>query len=88
MKSLSTLIVVRIFTTDEDLSMMKENCSHHVPHKHELISCLGVGGRWVTSRCDLQVIIIETSHDPVIYDVIIPPYTNNVNCATLIGQSQ
>lgn len=26
-----------------------------LPHKHELISVLGVGGHWVTSHQDLQV---------------------------------
>ena len=32
-----------------------------LPLKHELISCLSVGGRWITSQSNLQVSIILLS---------------------------
>ncbi|XP_066991034.1 quinone oxidoreductase-like protein 1 [Anabrus simplex] len=35
-----------------------DNKSHHVqfvPSKHDIISCLSVGGRWVTSKANLQL---------------------------------
>lgn len=44
-----------MFTNEEDKDMMGERLKHSVPHKHEIISCLGFAGKWITSQADLQV---------------------------------
>lgn len=41
---------VRLQEEEESLEEMKL-----LPHKHDIISVLGVGGHWVTSHKDLQV---------------------------------
>lgn len=41
-----------------------------LPHKHDIISVLGVGGHWVTSHKDLQVSHIV--NDRMKYSVLIP----------------
>ncbi|XP_052830149.1 quinone oxidoreductase-like protein 1 [Octopus bimaculoides] len=46
---------VRMFTETDDIIFTKENFSRPVPHKYDLISCLGSFGRWVTSQPDLQL---------------------------------
>ncbi|EEC14124.1 quinone oxidoreductase, putative [Ixodes scapularis] len=33
----------------------EETYSHPVPSKHDIVSCLAVGGRWITSKSDLQL---------------------------------
>jgi hypothetical protein len=32
-----------------------QNSLNMFPSKHDIISCLAVGGRWVTSKANLQV---------------------------------
>jgi len=32
-----------------------QNANNLLPSKHDIISCLAVGGRWVTSKANLQV---------------------------------
>ncbi|ELT92123.1 hypothetical protein CAPTEDRAFT_199994 [Capitella teleta] len=44
---------VRQFVSDDDHATVKD--SDDAPLKHELLSCLGVGGRWVTSHSHLQL---------------------------------
>lgn len=43
-----------------------------LPHKHDIISVLGVGGHWVTSHQDLQVsdcsIIMGSGTENINYD--------------------
>ncbi|KAH7938319.1 hypothetical protein HPB49_022442 [Dermacentor silvarum] len=34
--------------------VVEETCNHPVPSKHDIVSCLAVGGRWITSKSDLQ----------------------------------
>lgn len=49
------LIVVNMFPNDfkeEGLNPVKTS---PLPSKHEIISCLAVGGRWITAQSDLQV---------------------------------
>jgi len=46
---------VRLFTSEEDMALVGEDWSMSLPHKHDLISCLGAGGRWVTSHHSLQL---------------------------------
>lgn len=43
--------------TDEDFKIITNdnNYTYPVPSKHELISSLAVGGRWITSKCNLQL---------------------------------
>ena len=51
-------ILVQQFTSIEDLSSSGDDYKYPVPTKHEVISSLGVGGRWVTSQWDLQVMFL------------------------------
>ncbi len=53
--SLKKFFVVRLFTNDEDIAVTGSNFKYATPTKHELISCLGVSGRWITSQANLQV---------------------------------
>ncbi|XP_022081677.1 quinone oxidoreductase-like protein 1 [Acanthaster planci] len=49
---------VSMFPKDEEdpaLSPRKQKKLRTLPTKHEVISALGVGGRWVTSQTDLQI---------------------------------
>ncbi len=39
----------------EDLMKFDDNENNCIPHKHDLISSLAVGGRWITRQNDLQV---------------------------------
>jgi hypothetical protein len=50
---------VKMFMNEEDENLEVETHNFHVPTKHEVISSLAVGGRWVTSQSDLQVITVE-----------------------------
>jgi hypothetical protein len=34
-----------------------QNSLNLLPSKHDIISCLAVGGRWITSKANLQVCI-------------------------------
>jgi hypothetical protein len=46
-----------------------ENSRNLLPSKHDIISCLAVGGRWVTSKANLQVgITIHRSGIHVVSD--------------------
>ena len=44
---------VRQFANEDDHLLVKDSKSGAL--KHELLSCLAVGGRWVTSHSQLQV---------------------------------
>ncbi|GAB1605709.1 quinone oxidoreductase-like protein 1 [Argonauta hians] len=46
---------VRQFTEADDIIFTKEDTSRTLPHKYDLISCLGSFGRWVTAQPDLQL---------------------------------
>lgn len=46
---------VREFSSEEDCKLIDGEKDDSLPHKHDLISCLGVGGRWITSKHNLQV---------------------------------
>ncbi|XP_064628750.1 quinone oxidoreductase-like protein 1 [Lineus longissimus] len=46
---------VKLFTNEEDENIDVETHDFPVPLKHEVISSLAVGGRWVTSQADLQI---------------------------------
>ncbi|ESO89238.1 hypothetical protein LOTGIDRAFT_210251 [Lottia gigantea] len=46
---------VRLFTDDEDITLCNEVYKYPLPHKHDVISCLGFSGRWITSKSDLQL---------------------------------
>jgi len=49
-KAVIYCVTVRMFSSDED-----ETSKGRFPAKHDLISCLAVGGKWVTSQTNLQV---------------------------------
>ena len=44
-----------MYTNEEDCNLPSERRKYPTPHKNEVISCLGIGGKWVTSQFDLQV---------------------------------
>lgn len=44
--------VVRLHEEEEEVESEEKKL---LPHKHDIISVLGVGGHWVTSHQDLQV---------------------------------
>jgi len=47
---------VRQFTSDADRSIaMEDTCGRSIPSKQSIISCLAVGGRWVTCHPQLQL---------------------------------
>lgn len=46
---------VSMFTNEEDRNIMEEKSKYSIPHKHEIISCLGVSGKWITSQSNLQL---------------------------------
>ncbi|XP_050394180.2 quinone oxidoreductase-like protein 1 [Patella vulgata] len=46
---------VRMFTNEEDIKQYHENYKYPIPHKHDVLSCLSVFGKWVTSQPDLQL---------------------------------
>ncbi|GFS17446.1 quinone oxidoreductase-like protein 1 [Elysia marginata] len=46
---------VRLFTSEEDKDLMEERSMKSVPHKHDLLSCLGFAGRWITTNPQLQL---------------------------------
>ncbi|RUS91391.1 hypothetical protein EGW08_000821 [Elysia chlorotica] len=46
---------VRLFTSEEDKDLMEERSMKSVPHKHDLLSCLGFAGRWITRNPNLQL---------------------------------
>ncbi|KAL3883378.1 hypothetical protein ACJMK2_029650 [Sinanodonta woodiana] len=46
---------VRMFINEEDVKLMSERYPRPVPHKNDIISCLGIGGKWITSQMDLQL---------------------------------
>ncbi|XP_071135931.1 quinone oxidoreductase-like protein 1 [Mytilus edulis] len=46
---------VRMFTQDEDKREIEEKRKYPVLHKHDVISCLGMSGKWITSQSDLQL---------------------------------
>lgn len=35
--------------------LVEDTYDHPVPSKHDIVSCLAVGGRWITSKSDLQL---------------------------------
>ncbi|KAH9381444.1 hypothetical protein HPB48_008976 [Haemaphysalis longicornis] len=39
--------------------LLEDTYKHPVPTKHDIVSCLAVGGRWITSKSDLQETGIE-----------------------------
>ncbi|CAH1799420.1 unnamed protein product [Owenia fusiformis] len=45
----------RLFTSEDDMIIAGETNKSPSCHKYDIISCLGVGGRWVTSQPDLQL---------------------------------
>ncbi len=49
------VFAVRLFSSEEDIAIAGEDTSHYMPYKHEVIGCVGMAGRWVTSQPDLQV---------------------------------
>ncbi|XP_046573657.1 quinone oxidoreductase-like protein 1 isoform X2 [Haliotis rubra] len=46
---------VCLFTTEEDKALVGENYKFPVPHKYDIISCLGFAGKWITTQPDLQL---------------------------------
>ncbi|XP_052244381.1 quinone oxidoreductase-like protein 1 isoform X2 [Dreissena polymorpha] len=46
---------VRMYTNEEDCNLPSERRKFTTPHKHDVISCLGVAGKWVTQQSDLQL---------------------------------
>jgi hypothetical protein len=46
---------VRLFTQEEDIHEMEDKKKYPLLHKHDVISCLGMSGKWITSQNDLQV---------------------------------
>lgn len=46
---------VSMFLDEEDKKTTNDNYSYPVPSKHEVISALAVGGRWITSKENLQL---------------------------------
>ncbi|CAN7988777.1 unnamed protein product [Ixodes hexagonus] len=42
----------------------EESYSHPVPSKHDIVSCLAVGGRWITSKSDLQ---LDPPHSEIMF---------------------
>uniref|UniRef100_A0A0B7A5E4 Enoyl reductase (ER) domain-containing protein n=1 Tax=Arion vulgaris TaxID=1028688 RepID=A0A0B7A5E4_9EUPU len=46
---------VRQFTSEEDKDLMGERNLWSIPHKHDIISCLGFSGKWITSQPNLQL---------------------------------
>jgi len=46
---------VRLFQLEEDIELMGERSSFAMPSKHEILSVLGMGSRWVTSHHALQL---------------------------------
>lgn len=44
-----------MFTNEEDINIMEEKRKYSIPHKHEIISCLGASGKWITSQYNLQL---------------------------------
>lgn len=46
---------VSMFTKEEDCILANDQYSYPVPHKQDIVSCLAVGGRWITSKWNLQL---------------------------------
>ncbi|XP_059155382.1 quinone oxidoreductase-like protein 1 [Physella acuta] len=46
---------VRLFTSEEDIDLMEERHLRSVPHKVDIIACLGFSGKWITSHPHLQL---------------------------------
>ncbi|XP_023213578.1 quinone oxidoreductase-like protein 1, partial [Centruroides sculpturatus] len=46
---------VSMFLDEEDKKTANDNYLYPVPSKHEVISALAVGGRWITSKENLQI---------------------------------
>ncbi|XP_060608471.1 quinone oxidoreductase-like protein 1 [Ruditapes philippinarum] len=46
---------VKMYTNEEDCNLPSERRKFTTPHKHHVISCLGIAGKWVTSQSDLQL---------------------------------
>ncbi|KAK3097459.1 hypothetical protein FSP39_009811 [Pinctada imbricata] len=46
---------VKMFTDEEDQQLIEEKHKYPCPHKHDVISCLGASGKWITSQSDLQL---------------------------------
>lgn len=46
---------VRLFTQEEDIQDMQDRRKYPTLHKHDVISCLGMSGKWITSQIDLQL---------------------------------
>ncbi|KAH9513280.1 Quinone oxidoreductase-like protein 1 [Bulinus truncatus] len=46
---------VRLFTSEEDIDFMEERLLRSVPHKSDIIACLGFSGKWITSQYNLQL---------------------------------
>lgn len=46
---------VRLFTQEEDIHEMEDKKKYPLLHKHDVISCLGMSGKWITSQSDLQL---------------------------------
>lgn len=46
---------VKMYTNEEDSNLPSERRRFTTPHKHDIISCLGIAGKWVTCQSDLQL---------------------------------
>lgn len=46
---------VRQFNDEEDQKIVGENLRYPKPHKHDVISCLGASGKWITQQPSLQL---------------------------------
>lgn len=46
---------VDMFPNNVEDSVAKDPLDRYCPSKHELLSCLGIGGRWITSQSNLQL---------------------------------
>lgn len=51
---------MRLFTQEEDIHEMEDKKKYPLLHKHDVISCLGMSGKWITSQSDLQVWLKNT----------------------------
>lgn len=61
---------VALFQDNDYRIMTNDNYTYPVPSKHEIISALAVGGRWITSKENLQVCLVFHWHliDQIIVD--------------------
>ncbi len=52
---ISRISAVQLFSTDDDKMEAAEDTSYTKPTKHEVLNCLAVHAKWVTTQHDMQV---------------------------------